>query len=302
MKTSQRTFRRVGLVAGTTLLTLAAIGPAASPAFAKPSGSIWTTNADCGDGAAQNANSYSVGETVSVRGSGFAGSAAFSWMITGVSGNSPDKGIVIASGSSATDASGAFCIAAYVVEPDDNGVYSVDVIQGSTSKNDNYHVKGEQSGDSGNEDADDPSDAPTDDPGDQGGEETVEEPTDDPGDQGGEETVEEPTDDPGDQGGEETVDEPTDEAPADEDTATDDETSVDAPPATESGSEPDTDTDYSQEVLGTVGGPTLTPPPSDIAVAPSSQTNGNEWRLILAFLGVLVLVATVGLPERRRAA
>jgi hypothetical protein len=273
MKTTQRTSRRIGLVAGTTLLALAAVGPAASPALAKPSGTIWTTNADCGDGAAQNANSYAVGETVSVRGAGFAGSAAFSWMITGVSGNSPDKGIVIASGSSATDTAGAFCVAAYVIEPDDAGVYSVDVSQGSTNKNDNYHVKAASTDDPGDENADDPSDEPSDDPGDQGDEETVDEPSD----------------------------EPSDEAPADEDTAAGDETTDNAPPATETGNQPDTDTDYTQDVLGAVGGPTLTPPPSDTAMAPSSQTNGNEWRLILAFLGVLVMVATVGLPERRRA-
>ena len=60
MKT-RRTLRRVGLLAGTSLLALAAIGPAASPALAKPSGSIWTTNETCENLAAQNENHYAVG-------------------------------------------------------------------------------------------------------------------------------------------------------------------------------------------------------------------------------------------------
>ena len=126
MKTTQRTFKRIGLVAGTSLLALAAIGPAASPALAKPSGTIWTTKEACADSAAQNANHYSVGETIYVRGAGFAASTAYSWAITGKPGQaSGDPNSEVASGSDATDAFGAFCAFAYVVAGDDWGEYSV---------------------------------------------------------------------------------------------------------------------------------------------------------------------------------
>jgi len=235
----QHTLRRVGLVAGTSLLALAAIGPAASPALAKPSGSIWTTGEDCANPAPQNDNSYLAGETVYVRGANFAASTAISWTITGKPGGaSGDPNQDVTSGNGTTDAEGAFCVAAYVIAADDWGVYSVKVEQDKTKKNDNYTVE--------KADTEDEADDTT--------------------------------------------------PPADDTTPPSDDTT---PPAD---STDDGSTDAFQDVLGIVtDGPTVAPPPTDTLVAPSDQGRGIDWRVIVAFLGVLILAATIGLPERRRA-
>ena len=230
-----RTLRRVGLVAGTSLLVLAAIGPAASPALAKPSGAIQTTGDSCANPAPQNDNSYLAGETVYGRGTNFAASTAFTWTITGKPGGaSGDPNQDVTTGSDTTDAAGAFCVATYVIAADDWGVYSVRVEQGATSKNDNYKVE-----------------------------------------------------------------QAATEAPGDDDTTppTDDTT-----PPTDDTTPPTDDGSYNQDVLGVVsGGQAVTPPPTDTVVAPSDQRSGIDWRMIVAFLGVVVLAATIGLPERRRA-
>jgi cell division septation protein DedD len=137
---SDRTGARARRVAASSLLALSALSVGVGSALAA-GGSIWTTNDPCSDLAAQNTNVYVAGDTVYVRGDGFAAATAVGWAITGQpGGGSGDPGVVVASGSSSTDGAGAFCLAAYVVANDDWGVYSVDVSQGRTSKSDNYHV------------------------------------------------------------------------------------------------------------------------------------------------------------------
>jgi hypothetical protein len=262
MMKKHHTLRRVGLVAGTSLLALAAIGPAASPALAKPSGSIWTTGESCANPAPQNDNSYLAGETIYVRGANFAASTAFSWTITGKPGGaSGDPNQDVTTGADTTDAAGAFCVAAYVIAADDWGVYSVKVEQGSTKKNDNYTVEQadtETTGDDTTPPADDTT-PPADD-------------TTPPAD---------------DQDVQDTDDA---NAPAD----------APADPVEDADDGPNDN--YTQEVLGVVSdGPTVTAPPTDTLVAPSDQGSGIDWRVIVAFLGVLILAATIGLPERRRA-
>ena len=248
-----RTLRRIGLVAGSSLLALAAIGPAAGPAFAKPSGSIWTTGEDCSNPAPQNDNSYLAGETVYVRGANFAASTAISWTITGKPGGaSGDPNQDVTSGNGTTDTEGAFCVAAYVIAADDWGVYSVKVEQGSTKKNDNYSVEKADTEDEG-DDTTPPSDDTT-----------------------------PPADDT--------------TPPADDTTPPSDDTTPPADDSTDDGS-----SDTFQDVLGVVSdGSAVTPPPTDMLVAPSVQ-GGIDWRMIVAFFGVLILAATIGLPERRRA-
>jgi len=143
MKT-RTTVRRVGAIAGTSLLALAVLGPAASPALAKPgSGAIWTTNETCETPAAQNANQYAPGDHVYLRGSGFEVDTAFGWTISGLPGGaSGDPGAEVWTGDSVTGPDGSFCVDAYTIAADDWGTYTVDVEQGDTSKNDNYRVAG----------------------------------------------------------------------------------------------------------------------------------------------------------------
>jgi hypothetical protein len=103
------------------------------------SGAIWTTTGSCG--APQNINSYPMGATVFINGSGFDPNTTIPWTITGQPGQaSCDPRIVVASPppSLVTDSSGAFCIAAYTIQTDDCGEYTVDV---SGAKNDNYRVE-----------------------------------------------------------------------------------------------------------------------------------------------------------------
>ncbi len=98
-------------------------------------GSIWTTNSDCGN-ESQDVNHYSIGEDVYINGANF-NVGTYNWDITGnPGGSSGDPGIIVASGSKATDTNGAFCFLAYTIESDDWGVYKVDF----NGKNDNYHV------------------------------------------------------------------------------------------------------------------------------------------------------------------
>jgi hypothetical protein len=137
---SDRTSARAARVAASCLLALSTLCIGVGSALAA-GGSIWTTDDPCSSQAAQNTNSYAAGDTVYVRGDGFAASATIGWTITGKPGGaSGDPNLVVASGTSATDGTGAFCLEAYVVAADDWGVYSVDVTQGNAKKNDNYNV------------------------------------------------------------------------------------------------------------------------------------------------------------------
>jgi cell division septation protein DedD len=133
-----RTARRLAILATGALAASALVAPAASAANA---GSIWTTQETCNTPAAQDANHYAVYETVHIRGEGFDANATLGWSITGQPGGaSSDPGIVVASGDVTTDGTGYFCVAAYTVEPGDDGEYTVDVDE--ASKNDNYRVEG----------------------------------------------------------------------------------------------------------------------------------------------------------------
>jgi len=329
MMKTRRTLRRVGLLAGTTLLALAAIAPAASPTLAKPAGSIWTTNETCESLAAQNENHYAVGDVVYLRGSNFAASSPFSWTVTGKPGGaSGDPNQDVAVGDSISGADGAFCVAAYTVAVGDWGEYSVMVEQGSTRKNDNFSVEA-GSGEEPSEEPSDspPSDVPTDDPSDNPPSDV---PTDDPSDDPSDNPPSDvPTDDPSDDlsdspssndpSGDPTgdpSDDPSDR-PVDESTNQDSDPGSTPPEAstqdvlgttdgpvdesTNQDSDPgSTPSEAStQDVLGTTGGPTLTPPPTDTIAAPSGQNSGNDWRLIVAGLGFLVLAAALALPNRR---
>ncbi len=109
------------------------------------SGAIWTTREPCWvyAGAPQDENEYAVGETVHIRGDNFNPNYVYGWRITGTPG-SADPRMIVADGSVPTDPSGYFCVAAYTIEADDDGVYTVDVfdpVNPDQSKNDNYHVR-----------------------------------------------------------------------------------------------------------------------------------------------------------------
>ena len=270
---SDRTSARATRVAASSLLALSALSVGVGSTIAAGgSGSIWTTDAGCDAPAAQNQNLYAVGQTVYVRAENFDASTPLSWSIEGLPGGaSGDPGLIVASGSATTDGAGALCLDLYEIVPDDWGVYSVDVTQGRTSKNDNYRVDG----------AGDPSDQTTDpgddttDPGDQ---------TTDPGDQ---------TTDPGtestDPAGETTHGTP--EAPA---------STVTGEPAMSGPADATADgtTTPSQSVLAAVltGGSLELPPTDTIAAA---ATDGSSILLILGLAG-LAAAAVLFAPIRRR--
>jgi len=284
---SDRTSARATRVAASSLLALSALSVGVGSALAAGgSGSIWTTDAGCDAPAAQNQNLYAVGQTVYVRAENFDASTPLSWSIEGLPGGaSGDPGLIVASGSATTDGTGALCLDLYEIAPDDWGVYSVDVTQGRTSKNDNYRVDGagdpsDQTTDPG-DDTTDPGDQTTDpgddttDPGDQ---------TTDPGDQ---------TTDPGtestDPAGETTHGTP--EAPA---------STVTGEPATSGPADSTTDgtTTPSQSVLAAVltGGSLELPPTDTIAAA---VTDSSSIFLVLGLAG-LAAAAVLFTPIRRR--
>jgi hypothetical protein len=122
------------------LLLLAASVFSSTETSAHGPGAIWTTTSSCGD--PQNVNHYEVGDTVYINGAGFTrhDGGSISWSITGQPGQaSSDPGIVVASGNASVDGDGAFCFAAYVVQPGDDGEYKAE----ADGKHDNYRVKGE---------------------------------------------------------------------------------------------------------------------------------------------------------------
>ncbi len=135
---------RTARIAAGSLLALSALGSSAAGTLAAHgggSGAIWTTTDPCTSPAAQNVNLYAAGDTVYVRGDGFASSGAIGWTIAGLPGGaSGDPGATVASGTGTTDPQGDFCIALYIVAADDWGEYTVDVTQDRAKKNDNYHV------------------------------------------------------------------------------------------------------------------------------------------------------------------
>jgi len=99
------------------------------------SGSIWTTSNQCGNDQ-QDVNQYSIGEKVYINGANFA-EGSYDWSVKGQPGGaSCDPSVVVASGSSGVDSSGAFCFEAYKVKNNDCGEYKVDF----GNKKDNYHV------------------------------------------------------------------------------------------------------------------------------------------------------------------
>jgi hypothetical protein len=315
---SDRTGARATRVAASSLLALSALSVGVGSTLAAGgSGSIWTTDVDCDVSVAQNQNLYAVGQTIYVRGENFDASTPFSWSIEGMPGGaSGDPGVVVASGSADTDDAGAFCLNLYEVAPDDWGVYSVDVTQGRTGKNDNYRVDG--AGDPGDETTDpgdettDPADETTDpadettDPADETTDPADE--TTDPADETTDPADE--TTDPAD----ETTD-PADETtdPADETTDPADETTEGAPEAPASTAPGESSTSgpadsttggtggtspLSQSVLGAVStGGSLELPPTDTIAA--AVTDGSSIFLILGLAG-LAAAAVLFAPIRRR--
>jgi hypothetical protein len=114
----------------TVLLALALVSSATAA-----SGNIWTTEIDCGD-EQQDVNHYMVGQTVFINGKNF-DPGTYAWSITGQPGGaSSDPNQVVKSGNVTVGPSGTFCFAAYVVQGDDRGEYSVQAGQ----KKDNYRV------------------------------------------------------------------------------------------------------------------------------------------------------------------
>jgi hypothetical protein len=126
----------VSLETGTYTVIATDFTNTASTTFTDSPDAIWTTRNDCGD-ISQDANEYAIGETVYINGDGFS-PGNYDWSITGNPGGaSCDPNIVVASGTVTVDASGAFCINAYTVQPDDCGEYQVKL----DTKGDNYRVK-----------------------------------------------------------------------------------------------------------------------------------------------------------------
>jgi len=114
--------------------------------YAGGSGAIWTTREPCDvyAGAEQDANHYAIGETVHIRGEDFLGDHVYGWRITGQPG-SADPNQIVDSGSITTSSNGYFCVPSYTIQPDDDGVYTVDVFDPedpTQTKNDNYQVRG----------------------------------------------------------------------------------------------------------------------------------------------------------------
>jgi hypothetical protein len=139
MNTRHSTISRAARIAAGSLLALATLGSSVASTLAAGggSGSVRTTTAAC----ASNSNLYAAGDTVYLHGDNFVAATAYGWTIAGLPGGaSGDPSHTVATGTGTTDASGEFCVAAYVVAGDDWGEYTADVNQGSTSKNHNYHV------------------------------------------------------------------------------------------------------------------------------------------------------------------
>ncbi|HEX5590527.1 MAG TPA: hypothetical protein VFX65_09585 [Candidatus Limnocylindrales bacterium] len=334
---SDRTGARASRVAASSLLALSALGAGVGSAFAAPGGggSIWTNGDPCTTPAAQNDNLYAPGDTVYVRGANFAASSGFDWDISGQPGGaSGDPGLSVVSGASTTDADGAFCVAAYVVAADDWGVYSVDVTQGRTSKNDNYRVEGD--GTTGDDPVDEPGDETTEDPAEETAEdpadETAEDPADetieDPADEPGDETLEDPTDETTEEPTDETIEDPADEIaddpadlPADEPSVEEpsvDEPSVDEPSVEEPTVDDPTpavdDESATDETTDPVDPPTVKPPfqavLGEVSVdagieLPATDTvsdvvTGAPSLLLIVGLAGLAGAAVLFAPSRRR--
>jgi hypothetical protein len=101
------------------------------------SGSIWTTESNCGP--KQNNNHYALGDSVWIRGEGFCNNL-YSWDITGQPADaSCDSNLVVANGNYQVSSNGTFCFEAYIVNSDDCGEYKATF----NNKHDNYGVLGQ---------------------------------------------------------------------------------------------------------------------------------------------------------------
>lgn len=128
------------VVAVATIWNVSALGALLSPKEAKAtSGSVWTTNGDCGD-ESQDVNHYSAGDHVYINGDNFdSDDNPYNWEIKGQGGGaSTDPNIIVASGTHNVDEDGNVCFDAYTVQADDGGEYKVKF----GGKNDNYRVDG----------------------------------------------------------------------------------------------------------------------------------------------------------------
>lgn len=123
-------------VAVMVLFGTVAAAPAAPVAIGGGNpGAIWTTDGSCGT-SQQDVNSFPHGHVVYINGSGF-NQDDYNWEIKGQPGGaSGDPGTVIASGTRTVGSNGSFCFAAYTVQNDDWGEYSVKF----GNKGDNYNV------------------------------------------------------------------------------------------------------------------------------------------------------------------
>ncbi|TAK02021.1 MAG: hypothetical protein EPO36_03535 [Chloroflexota bacterium] len=281
---SDRTGARAARVAASSLLAISALSVGVGSALAAGgSGSIWTTDEPCTAPAAQNQNLYAVGDTVYVRGENFDASSALDWAITGQPGGaSGDPGDVVAAGSSSTDVDGEFCLGLYAIAADDWGVYTVDVNQGRTSKNDNYRVDGPGAPEGGSEDPGNEITDPGNEITDPADETTPVDETTDPGDE---------TDDPADETIDGSIETPSGRVDGDSDADQ---------PADSSADEADDSngTPRWQSVLGSVStDDDIELPPTDTVSDAASGTSSIFLILGLAgFAGAAVLFA----PIRRR--
>ena len=117
-----------------SILTLIIFILATSMVFAANSGSIWTTNGDCGL-EQQDVNQYSVGNKVFINGNNF-DENDYDWSVEGQPGQaSCDPNVVVASGN--MNADGSFCFEAYTLQADDCGESKVHF----GNKQDNYRIE-----------------------------------------------------------------------------------------------------------------------------------------------------------------
>jgi hypothetical protein len=142
----------------------------------------------------------------------------------------------------------------------------------------------------------DPSEQPTEQPTEDPSEQPTEDPSEDPSEQPAEDPSQNPTDPSTETPTDDPVEEPTDEAI---DQPTDEPTDQPAEQVSDQdGNDPDGGSSGLEgAVLGTVGGPTITPPPTDALPVAGAATSPDAWRPI--FLGLSLLLAGLLLAPRR---
>ncbi len=307
---SHSTISSAARVTASALLAVSGLATSAAGALAGQggSGSIWTTSAVCDAPAPQNANHYSVGDELYLRGANFAANATVAYAIVGLPGGaSGDPTATVASGTGLTGSDGSFCVDAYKIAGDDWGEYKATVTQGKTNKSDNYNVEAasEATGDTaGDESGDTAGDTAGDESGDTAGDESGDESGDTAGDGTGDTAGD--TGNTGDTAGDESGDTAGDTAGDSTGDNTDD-TAADA------GNTGDT-TGPTQDVLGTTDGTSDTTGPTQDVLGTTDRGSNIELPatdtltgaapsssyLMLAGLGLMVCAGILFAPTRRR--